>query len=75
MKAKKVLKMLKTKIDRMPEGCSYLIETSDIEAINKVLKMPVVSNMFVDDDVLGFAEHCRLENKPCTYEELYKWKK
>ncbi len=44
------------------------------ELFLKLLPIQNVSNMFVADDVLGFAEHCRLTGKQCTYEELDNWK-
>ena len=44
------------------------------EWMYKQLTITVVSNMFVADDMLGFAEHCRLTGKQCTYQELDNWK-
>jgi hypothetical protein len=41
---------------------------------SELLNLYGVSNMFVADDMLGFAEHCRLTGKQCTYEELDNWK-
>jgi len=69
--------------DKNSQGCYRSVMTkidkiydSLDEALIQGLTLPIdsVRNMFVADDMLGFAEHCRLTEKQCTYEELDNWK-
>lgn len=53
---------------------AQVVATELEELFLKLLPIQNVSNMFVADDMLGFAEHCRLTGKQCTYDELDKWK-
>ena len=62
---------------KLEKGDPYIFN----EAVNFIKKdraeqliLHGVRNMFVADDMLGFAEHCRLTGKQCTYTELENWK-